>query len=108
MRLHALSALAGLGLMATLAACGGAPSESEFVQACLQSSSPGATEKTCACAAREAKKVSSDKVYRAMVLNMQGNKRDADALLEDLSFEERVEVGLQQMGAIMGCIAEEQ
>ena len=88
-----------------LAACGSGPSEAEFVQACVASSSPqmGVDEKMCSCAAHEAKSNLPAVSYRAMVLTMQGKKQEAEALLGDMPFEKRAEFGMKQFEILGKC-----
>jgi hypothetical protein len=96
------SALA-LGL---LGGCAQGPSEAEFVQACLSSSSPqmGVTQAICQCGAREARSKLPADHYRAMVLTMQGKKQEAESLLGDMSFEKRAEFAMEQFQVLGQCL----
>ena len=77
-------------------ACGGGPSEAEFVEACMlegQSTASQMLDKElgvtrqafCACGANVAKSSLSADGYRAMVLEMQGKREEATAITSKMS-----------------------
>jgi hypothetical protein len=89
-------------LTGIVAACGkGGPSEAEFVEACKTTQ---ATPAACACAAKEAKKQLSTKLYTLMVLDMQGKRQEVAALAEDMSFDERAKFAEQQFAILGKCM----
>ena len=72
-------------------ACGGGPSETEFVEACVKEGQSGASqlldrelgvsrEAFCKCGADVAKSSLSADGYQAMVLDMQGKDEEAAAI----------------------------
>jgi hypothetical protein len=73
----------------SLAACGGGPSEAEFVQACM-SNTPNISRESCECAARESKAKLSADGYRASVLDMQGKSQEAEAITSAMTTEEQI------------------
>lgn len=87
-----------------LTACNRGPSEAEFVQACLKTQ---ATEPMCECAAREARSNLSPDLYTAMVLDMEGKKQEAAALVEDMTFDERAAFAMQQFEILGKCATDE-
>jgi hypothetical protein len=77
-----------------VSACGGSgPSESEFVQACLIEG--GADEESCLCGAREAKSILSADAYKAMVLEMRGDKREAAEITAAMTEEQQMKFIMQ-------------
>ncbi|HEX9811445.1 MAG TPA: hypothetical protein VGA88_05080 [Burkholderiales bacterium] len=80
----------------SIAACQGGASEAEFVTACLEEGKRGVNsvgmdrEASCRCAAAEAKSALSGKGYRAMILEMQGKKREAKAITSEMDQSEQV------------------
>jgi hypothetical protein len=102
----ALVAAAG----AALGGCGGGPAAGEFVQACMNQKGVQmvkVTEEMCRCAAKQAHENLDPKLQRAMVLDMQGKKQEAEALVADLSFEERAQFAMQQFQVIGACVVEQ-
>lgn len=92
-------------LSGVLAACSGGPDEGEFVKACLASTQQqSADAKACGCMAHEAKSKLSAKYYHAMVLDMQGKKQEEEALLGEMSFEQRAAFGMQQFELLGKCL----
>ena len=86
---------------ASLMACGGGPSETEFVDACLLEGKSASSqlldrelgvtrEAFCKCGAGVAKSSLSDDGYRAMVLEMQGKREEAAAITSKMSEDEQV------------------
>jgi hypothetical protein len=91
------------------AACAGGPSDGEFVQACLSSNERGLnmvkmTEEMCKCAATYARENFAPPVRQAMTLNLQGRKQESEALLQDMSFEERAKFATQQFEMVGKCL----
>jgi hypothetical protein len=81
---------------ALVAACGGGPSESEFVEACIKEGQGAASqlldqelgvtrEAFCTCGAGVAKSSLSADGYRAMVLEMQGKREEARSITSKMS-----------------------
>ncbi len=81
---------------ALLMGCGGGPSESEFVEACVKEGQSGASqlldnelgvtrEAFCKCGANVAKSSLSADAYRAVVLDMQGKEEEAAAITSKMS-----------------------
>jgi hypothetical protein len=81
-------------------ACGGGPSEKEFVDACLKEGQGAAStlldkelgvsrEAYCNCGAKVAKDSLSSDGYRAMVLDMQGKRAEASAITSKMSEAEQ-------------------
>jgi hypothetical protein len=86
-----------------LTACDSGPSDAEFVAACLKEGENVASkmldkemgvnrEVTCKCAAKEARSSFSPDGYRAMILDMQGNKQEASAITSKMSEAEQLAV----------------
>ena len=86
---------------ASLMACGGGPSETEFVEACLLEGKSASSqlldrelgvtrEAFCKCGAGVAKSSLSDDGYRAMVLDMQGKREEAAAIASKMSEDDQV------------------
>ena len=93
---------------AALSGCGGGINEGEFVQACMNQKGVQmvkVTEEMCQCAASYTRKNLDPKLQRAMVLNMQGRKQEAEALTEGMSFDERAQFAMQQFEVIGACVA---
>jgi hypothetical protein len=93
--------VASITLIALLAACGRGPSEAEFVAACLKEGEMGAnkmlrremgfnSEAGCQCAAKEAASSMSADARHSMVLNMQGKKQEAKAIVAKMSEAEQM------------------
>lgn len=100
---YALVAAAALG------GCGGGASEGEFVQACMNQKGVQmvkVTEEMCQCAAKHSRETFEPKLQRAMVLDMQGKKQEAEALVEGMSLEERAKFAMQQFEVIGACVVE--
>ena len=85
---------------ALLAACGGGPSEKEFVDACMKEGQGAASqlldkelgvsrEAYCSCGAKVAKSSLSSDGYRAMVLDMQGKREEASNITSKMSEAEQ-------------------
>ena len=89
-----------------LSACAPGPSEAAFVQACMAQRSPGigVTEEMCQCGAREAKDTLPPKLVQAMILHMEGKKQESEALLGDMSFDDRAEFGMKQFAILGKCL----
>jgi hypothetical protein len=92
-----------------LGACTGGPSDGEFVQACLKQSGQMVkmTEATCSCAARYARENFDPKQRQALLLDMQGRKQDAEALMEGTSIEDRGRFAMQQFEMVGRCLGGE-
>jgi hypothetical protein len=86
---------------ASLMACSGGPSESEFVDACLLEGKSASSqlldrelgvtrEAFCTCGAGVAKSSLSADGYRAMVLEMQGKREEATAITSKMSEDEQL------------------
>ena len=93
-------------LMATgvLAACSQGPGDDEFMQACLvDQAGQQNKEEMCRCVASAAKEDLPSEHYQAMVLNMQGKKQEAEALLSAVSMEQRAEFGMKQFEIVGKC-----
>jgi hypothetical protein len=102
-------ALAVSTALATLTACSAGPSDGEFVQACVSQRGPQLVKVThamCECAATFARQNFDPKLRQALVLDMQGRKQDAEALLDGMSFEARGEFAMKQFGMVGQCIGE--
>jgi hypothetical protein len=104
-----IRALATITAVATLTACGAGPSDGEFVQACMSQRGPQlvkVTDAMCQCAATFARQNFAPKLRQALVLDMQGRKQEAEALLEGVSFEARGEFAMKQFGMVGQCLGE--
>jgi hypothetical protein len=100
--------VAAAASVAALGGCGGGPSEGEFVQACMNQQGVQmvqVTQAMCRCAAKYSRENLEPRLQQAMVLNMQGRKQESEALVEDLSFEERAEFAMRQFEVIGACVA---
>jgi hypothetical protein len=86
-----------------LAACDSGPSDAEFVTACLKEGENVASkmldgemginrEVMCKCAAKEARSSFSPDGYRAVILDMEGNKQEASAITSKMSEAEQMAV----------------
>ena len=95
-QIHLLRAGSGVITAAMLAACGGAPSEAEFIAACMKEGESIAQKGRdrqmgverdifCKCATREAKATYSADGQRATILGMQGKKEEARAITAKMS-----------------------
>ena len=103
--IHRFPALTSL--IAFLAACGGGLGDADFIEACMRSSSPqGATQAMCQCGAREARATLDPKLFDAMVLDMQGKKQEAEALVSDMPLDQRGEFAMQQFSILGKCLDE--
>jgi len=94
---------------AALGGCGGGINEGEFVQACMNQNGVQmvkVTKAMCQCAAKYSREHLDPKLQKAMVLDMQGRKQEAEALVADLSFDERAKFAMQQFEVIGACVAE--
>jgi hypothetical protein len=94
---------------AVLGGCGGGVNEGEFVQACMNQKGVQmvkVTEEMCRCAARHSRESLAPKLQQAMVLDMQGRKQESEALVADLSFDERAQFAMQQFEMIGACVVE--
>lgn len=90
-----------------LAGCSGGPSKGEFVKACLNQKGPQIvrlTEEMCDCAADYASENFEPRLQRVLVLNMEGKKQEAEALVEDMSFEDRAEFAVKQFEVVGKCV----
>jgi hypothetical protein len=100
-------------MMATLLpACGGGPSESEFIDACLKEGERGVNKRFgnemginrdsfCKCAAKEAKSTLSADAKRAMILDMLGKSQEASAISSKMSESDQkafLEAGMNLFG----------
>jgi len=86
------SCLAAAFVVVLAAACDSGPSDSEFIAACLAEGERGIANKMmrremgvkgeefCQCGAKQARSVFSPELRRVMVLGMQGNKAEANAI----------------------------
>jgi hypothetical protein len=104
-----VSTVVAAALLAALGGCGGGPAEGEFVQACMNQKGVQmvqVTEAMCRCAAKYSHENLEPRLQQAMVLNMQGRKQESEALVEDLSFEERAKFAMQQFEVIGACVVE--
>src|SRR5262245_58200155 len=81
---------------ALFVACGGGPSDTEFVEACVKEGQSAASQQLdkelgvtreafCKCGADVAKSALSADGYRAMVLEMQGKREEAAAITSKMS-----------------------
>jgi hypothetical protein len=86
---------------ALLGACGGGPSDTEFVDACLKEGQGGGSqlldkelgvtrEAFCKCGATVARSALSADGYRAMVLEMQGKGEEARSITSKMSETEQL------------------
>jgi hypothetical protein len=92
---------------ALLAACSDGPSQGEFVQACLNQSGlqmVKMTEEMCQCAAKYSRDNFEPRLQRVLVLNMQGKKQESEALVSDMSFDDRAKFAEQQFEVIGQCV----
>jgi len=106
----------GLALVAALAACDGAPSESEFAAACMKEGQRGVNaamsremgivnrEAFCKCTAKETKAVVSADGYRWMMLDMEGKRQEAAALQAKMSESDRMDVAKAAMTVLGKCM----
>ena len=95
---------------AVLAGCGAGPSDGQFVQACLNQRGPQmvkVTQTMCQCAASFARENFDPKLRQALMLNMQGNEQESEALLEGMSLEDRAQFAMKQFGMVGQCIGKE-
>ena len=73
----------------------------------MRSSSPqGATQAMCQCGAHEARAALDPKLFDAMVLDMQGKKQEAEALVSDMPLDQRGEFAMQQFSILGKCLDE--
>ena len=89
--------------------CAGGPSDGEFVQACMEQGKHALqmvqmTEEMCKCAATYARENFPPPVRQAMSLNMQGRKQESEALLGNLSFDDRAKFAAQQFEMVGKCL----
>ena len=96
---------------AMLGGCGAGPSDGEFVQACLKQQEQGiqmvkVTQEMCQCAAKYSRENLEPRLRQAMVLNMQGKKQESEALVANLSFDERAKFAMQQFEVIGACVVQ--
>ena len=92
-----------------LTACSAGPGDGVFVQACMNQPGPQmvkVTEDMCKCAATFARENFDPKLRQALVLDMQGRKRESEALVEGMSFEARGEFAMKQLGMVGKCLGE--
>ena len=103
-------------IVGLIAGCGGGGSESEFVAACMAEGN-GANQgfgqemgvdkaATCKCMAKEAKATLSAKLYRVMILDMQGKKQEAYAITSKMNGNEQLDAMGATMQVLGKCIAE--
>ena len=105
----------GLGAVivagALLTACGGGPSGTEFVDACLQEGQSAASqmldkelgvtrEAFCKCGEAVARSSLSSDGYRAMVLQMQGKGEEARAIMPSMNESGRI-ASVEVLGKMM-------
>jgi DNA-binding transcriptional regulator YbjK len=89
------------------AGCSGGPSDAEFVQYCMNQNGVQMvkmTEEMCQCAAKYSRENFDARLQRVMVLNMQGRKQEAEALIGDMSFDDRARFAEQQFEVIGQCV----
>lgn len=95
-----LRVVAGVIAVAMLSACDGAPSEAEFIAACMKEGESIAQKGRdrqmsvnrnafCKCATQEAKATLSANGQRATLLSMQGKKEEARAITSKMSSSEQ-------------------
>jgi hypothetical protein len=70
-----------------LAGCSPAPSENDYIEACL--AKPDANEERCRCRAREGKAKLSPDAWEAFVLDEQGKDEESSTQLARLPIEEQ-------------------
>ena len=99
-----------------MVACGGGPSEKEFVDACLKEGQGAASalldkelgvsrEAYCSCGAKVAKESLSADGYQAMVLDMQGKRAEASAITSKMSEADQL-AAVSVAGAMLEkCVA---
>jgi hypothetical protein len=107
--------MSGLGAVivagALLTACGGGPSGTEFVEACLKEGQSGASqmldkelgvsrEAFCKCGEPIARQSLSADGYRAMVLQMQGQAEEARAITSAMNESEQI-AAVEVLGKMM-------
>ena len=63
-------------------------------------------ESASRCAARYSRENLDPKLQKAMVLNMQGKKQESEALVADMSFDDRAKFAMQQFEVIGACVVE--
>lgn len=100
--------IAAVATSALLAACTGGPSDGEFVQACMNQQGVQMvkmTEEMCQCAAKYARENFDPKLHHVLVLNMHGKKQESEALIADLSFDDRAKFAMQQFEMVGACLA---
>lgn len=96
---------------ALLTACGGGPSDGEFVKACLQEGQNTASrmldkelgvtrEAFCSCGEPIARASLSTDGYRAMVLDMQGKGEEARAITSKMNESEQI-ASVEVIGKMM-------
>ena len=100
---------AGAAVVALGGCAGGGPGEGEFVQACMNQSQNSiqmvkVTEEMCRCAAKYSRENFDARLQRVMVLNMQGRNQEAEALIGDMSFDDRARFAEQQFEVIGQCV----
>lgn len=88
-----------------LAGCGqSAAFEAQYVKACIDAKQRDVTEQICKCMGRESAANMPPKFQQAMLLEMEGKKQQANALLEDISFEDRASMGMKQFEIVGKCM----
>ena len=107
--------MSGLGAVivagALLTACGGGPSGTEFVEACLKEGQSGASqmldkelgvtrEAFCKCGEPIARSSLSADGYRAMVLDMQGKGEETRAITSAMNESEQI-AAVEVLGKMM-------
>lgn len=95
----------GLVAALLLCGCGGGPSESDYVAACM--TQRDVTESQCECAARESKKLMSADTFEAMILEIRGNNREASAIMQSLAEDEQAAAIEATLEVFDRCIADE-
>jgi hypothetical protein len=107
---HALAVVVG----ALFTACSGGPSDSEFVAACIREGESVASQMLdkelgvtrdafCQCGATFARSALSANGYRAMVLEMQGNREEARSLTSGMSESEQQAMVEVAAGMVEEC-----
>jgi hypothetical protein len=94
-----------------LAACSGGPSDSDFVQACMNQSGGQmvkVTEGMCRCAAGYARDNFNPKLRQVLMLDMQGKKQESESLAEGMSMEERGQFAMKQFEMVGHCLPDEE
>jgi len=97
-----------------LAACDSGPSDSAFIAACMKEGATGAGkmmrremalkgEEFCSCAAGVARKELSADARRAMVLGMEGNNSEANAISAKFSEAEQMAFTKGGMAMLERC-----